>query len=137
MRVEEAAGSGPAVHVRRRARCSGDAYHLLTDTRVGRMVPVPLGPRERWRGDDDREEDREGEQGGPSRHRMYFFFRFSLVVLFSLVRTYSGAVSSVFPLGCWGPGYIGLRPGKNGYLEKPTTAALALGAACSGIINTV
>ena len=121
--------------VRRRVRCSA-VLTFLRDTRVGRMVPLAL--REEWRGEDiGREADR--EKAGRARHRMYFSFVFPLLFSFFFWCETSRVRFPLFFLlsfltGVGGPTVPALSvlcQGKR-YLERPTTAAMALRAACSG-----
>ena len=68
-------------------------------------------------------------RGVQARPRMYLSFVFSFVVVLS---------SFSFLLVVWEAHYDRLgRSGRKGrwYIEKPTTAAMALRAACSGIEN--
>ena len=44
-------------------RAASAVLSFLQDTRVGRIVPLAL--RESWAGEDGREDDREGQEGGP------------------------------------------------------------------------
>ena len=80
-------------------RAAPAVLSFLWDTRVGGMVPLAL--RERWAGDDDREADRVGEEGGRARPRNALFLCLPFVI-FSLVRTFSGAVSFVLSFAVLG-----------------------------------
>ena len=113
----------PSVRYLGEVKAVDAVLEFLRTTRVG-CVGVGRVPPE------DRGDDSDGEEeGGQDRPRMFPSFVFSFVVVPS---------SFSFLLVVWEAHYDRLgRSGRKGrwYIEKPTTAAMALRAACSGIGN--